>query len=178
MTHLSFILSNDLLPLSFLCSSVSFLLLILCFTSLLCNSPVFHSIPPSPFCPPFFSITFVLSFSDFATLLPPVLLMRCPLYSFLSLSSSLMSHCYVLPLLPSFHLCVFSSTLLLSLFASAVITTHSFNPLPLQSSEVEVTGDFCLKLSARGTNNICLVLLSLFCSPISCLMTRVVWGKK
>lgn len=58
-----------------------------------------------------------------------------------------------LSLLLSFYLHVFLSTLVLSLLASAVITTYSFNPLPLWSGEVEVMGDFCLKLSAQLHNS-------------------------
>lgn len=64
----------------------------------------------------------------------------CPLFLFSSVSPlSSSPHPFFLLM----HLLIHPS--LFFLFASAVITTHSFNPLPLQSSEVEVMGGFLPK---------------------------------
>lgn len=151
---------------------------------LLClsNSPIFRSdgslsapLPSLPL-PSFPSVTLLLLFllSSSCTLL----CLLCPL----SFCSPLSQHS-VLPVLLSFYLCIFSSALLHSLFACAVITTHSFNPLLLQSGEVEVMGDFCLKLSAQLLNSGNKQYLSCLCflfptrpSPISWPELYEAWG--
>lgn len=71
----------------------------------------------------------------------------------------LLSHHSALPLLLSFYLCIFSSTLLLFLLLSlpcpfsAAITTHSFNLLPdAEQWGGRDGGDFWLRLSAQLLN--------------------------
>lgn len=104
------------------------------------------------FCLLFFPSPFSSFFSPSSVLCFPSLTLLCfPLLS----SSWPLLHCFPLPISSS-PLCLFtyasshpscspSSPLLWS-------TTHSFNPLPLQSTEVEVMGVFCLKLSAQLLN--------------------------
>lgn len=73
--------------------------------------------------------------------------------SFSSTRSSTL-HCWSFPLVlfpPVSPVCSTSSHS--CLLSCAVITTHSFNLLLLQSSEVEVLGDFCLKLSSQLLNS-------------------------
>lgn len=77
------------------------------------------------------------------------------LFTFTRLPSVRCLPCHTPPPSPpplSFYLCIFtssrspSSPLLWS-------TTHSFNPLPVPSTGVEVMGLFCLKLSPRSLNS-------------------------
>lgn len=60
--------------------------------------------------------------------------------------------------------------------SSPMITTHSFNWLPLQSDEGEVMGVFCLKLSAQLLNSENKQYLS--CLAFSLVLTRVLWGRR
>lgn len=135
------------------CPAVCFCSPFLFFISLAASTPFLlcTSYPSSTLSLPFSTLVYlsattsVLYSSDFT--LPPVLIMHCLVFLCLVFFSSLLSHQTSHRLL-SFYLCI-SSTQFFSLFASAMITTHSFNQLPLRSGEVEVMGVFCLKLSAQ-----------------------------
>lgn len=87
---------------------------------------------------------FVLLFGAFVPFHPLVLFMHCPLFFF----ELILPFCSSSP-----PVSICSSALLFSLFTSADNTTHSFIPLPLQSTEVETMGAFCLKLSYQLLNS-------------------------
>lgn len=106
----------------------------------------------SPFCSFPFSLLQRSIPLDFAPLLPPGLLLCLTTLFFLL----------------SFYLCIFYPLLYLSLFASAVITTHSFNPLTLHNHEVEVMGKFSIKPSARILKHIVFVSCCFIFHPHPC----------